>query len=63
VLGELREETRAALGAPAYAALYESGRRVSLERALRDTLAWMEGDGSRSALRRVGSALVEAHGQ
>ena len=63
VLGELRKETRAALGAPAYAALYESGRRVSLERALRDTLAWMERDGSRSALRRVGSALVEAHGQ
>ena len=43
VLAELRDKPRAMLGAEAYLAAYETGRCVSLEQALSETLAWMEG--------------------
>jgi predicted ATPase len=48
VLAQLREDTRAALGADAYAATYASGRVLSLERALAESLEWMERDVSRA---------------
>jgi len=43
VLAELRHKAQAMLGAEAYLAAYETGRCVSLEQALSETLAWMEG--------------------
>jgi ATP/maltotriose-dependent transcriptional regulator MalT len=44
VLAELRQNTRTVLGADDYAAAYESGRRMSLERALAESLAWLVHD-------------------
>jgi tetratricopeptide (TPR) repeat protein len=44
VLARVREDTRAALGADAYPATYASGRRMPLERALAETLAWLTQD-------------------
>jgi non-specific serine/threonine protein kinase len=42
VLAELRKKPRAKLGAKSYVAAYDSGRYLSLEQALSETLVWLK---------------------
>jgi len=42
VLAKLRQKPRAKLGAKSYVAAYDSGRYLSLEQALSETLAWLK---------------------
>ena len=44
VLAELRQKPKAMLGAESYAAAYETGRSLSLEQGLSETLAWLQHD-------------------
>ena len=46
---ELRQKPGVMLGADAYAAAAEEGRRLAPEEALAETLRWLEQDSTRSA--------------